>query len=534
MILRVRMLTFATSFFAISLALLLGANPVQGDERLAGKACRSVHLRYSAPEGVAFYNELTVEKSAEGTYFMSCGFNMGYFGIQEKRGGKKVVIFSVWEPGKQNNPNATPEERRVKALAEGEGVLVRRFGGEGTGGQSFLNYDWKNGERCRFLVTAQPDGERTAYSGYFYLPQEKKWQLMATFSTLAKGKLLRGYYSFVEDFRRNRISATQARKSLFGNGWVQATDGKWHALTKARFTGDRNPATNINSGVQEGEFFLATGGETKNSDTPLGQASEVLLAQRPDYGQQAPNDLPDPSDAATSASLSRLRVLSYNIKHGLGMDGKLDLQRAAKVINQIKPDLVALQEVDNKVSRSGSVNQPEELAKLTGMHATFGSFLDYGGGEYGMAILSKFPIRSIKNLRLPNGAEPRTSLIIAVKPQAEGPELLFANVHFYRSEAERLAQAKTLLEYLDKQGKPAIVAGDFNSKPNSSVLQLFADEWTVPSKGEDCFTFSSKRPTTEIDYLMFRPTTLFKVEQIDVLDRPVVSDHRPVLLDLMP
>ena len=106
------------------------------------KACRSVHLWYSVDqpsqpaETNLFYNEITVEKSAPGTYFMACGFQMGYFGIQQLANGKKVVLFSVWEPGRGNDPNATPEQRRVKAMKVGNNVRVKRFGGEGTGGAS--------------------------------------------------------------------------------------------------------------------------------------------------------------------------------------------------------------------------------------------------------------------------------------------------------------------------------------------------------------------------------------------------------------
>src|SRR5690242_8218631 len=130
-------------------------------------ACRSVHLRYPAPEGVAFYNEVTVDRSAPATYFCACGFHMGYLGIQELGDGKKVVIFSVWEPGKQDDPKAVAEDRRVRLVAKGEKVRTGRFGGEGTGGQSFLDYDWQVGRTYRFLVTASPAGERTEFAAYF-------------------------------------------------------------------------------------------------------------------------------------------------------------------------------------------------------------------------------------------------------------------------------------------------------------------------------------------------------------------------------
>lgn len=249
---------------------LLCSHAVRADEKLAGIACRSVHLAYPAPEGTAFYNEVTVEKSAPGTYFCTNGFNAGYFGIQELADKKKLVIFSVWDPGDQNDPNAVKTEQRVTMLYKDEQVRVGRFGGEGTGGQSFFDYDWKIGATCRFLVTAQPDGsDRTAYTAHFYLPDKKQWKRLVTFSTLNKGKLLGGYYSFVEDFRRNKVSATQNRRARFGNGWIQDKAGQWVALTRARFTADKNPVVNINAGVARGDFYLTTGGDIKNTDIPL-------------------------------------------------------------------------------------------------------------------------------------------------------------------------------------------------------------------------------------------------------------------------
>jgi hypothetical protein len=240
------------------------------DEKLKGIACRSVHLAYQAPEGVAFYNEVKVESSAAGTYFMVCGWSKGYFGIQEQGNGKKVVLFSVWDPGSGQDPKKVPEGKRVKLLHKGEGVRVGRFGNEGTGGQSFLDLDWKTGETYRFLVTARADGsERTAYSGYIFLPDKKEWLHLVTFSTPTGGELLKGYYSFVEDFKRDKVSTTKVRKARFGNGWVKPLKGDWEPLVKARFTADSNPVLNIDAGASGKGFFLATGGGTENKTTKL-------------------------------------------------------------------------------------------------------------------------------------------------------------------------------------------------------------------------------------------------------------------------
>jgi hypothetical protein len=258
----------------------------RADKSLAGKACRSVHLSYPGPEGTAFYCETTIEQSAAGSYFMVCGWNTGYFGIQEISPGKKVVIFSVWDNAKGNDPKAVEQSQRVGILHEGENVRVSRFGGEGTGGKSMFDFDWQIGQTYRCLVTAKPNADRTEYSGYFYLPEQSKWKHLVTFSTITGGKYLHGYYSFVEDFRRNVVSATQPRVARFSNPQIRDVDGKWHAVRRARFTGDSNPATNIDAGQKGNGFYLATGGDTKNSGIELRSfvdlKGEQPLPSRPD------------------------------------------------------------------------------------------------------------------------------------------------------------------------------------------------------------------------------------------------------------
>ncbi len=275
----VQLLTLMVSFLFVVRA--------QADERLKGIACRSVHLFYPAAKGTAFYNEVTVRQSAPGTYFMVCGWDKGYFGIQELGNGKKLMLFSVWDSN-QNNPKAVKVENRTKLLHKDEAVRIGRFGGEGTGGQAFFDYDWKIGETYRLMVAAKTEGERTEYAGYFFVPETKQWKHLVTFSTITGGRLLGGYYSFVEDFKRDRISTTKIRKADYGNGWVLDADGKWQPLARARFTADRNPVLNINAGVADGRFFLATGGETQNTDTKLREFIELPQ----DDNSNPPADLP--------------------------------------------------------------------------------------------------------------------------------------------------------------------------------------------------------------------------------------------------
>jgi hypothetical protein len=279
-------LTFAT--LMVTLAVLLGdASLLQADERLKGIACRSVHLAYPAGEGTAFYNEVIVDRSAVGTYFMVCGWDKGYFGLQELGNGRKLLLFSVWD-SQQNDPKAVAEDQRTKLVHKDEKVRIGRFGGEGTGGQSFFDYDWKVRETYRFMVTSKIDGQRTEYASYFFVPEEKAWKHLVTFSTITGGKNLRGYYSFVEDFKRDRVSTTKDRRARFGNAWIKPVDGDWTAVTRARFTADSNPVTNINAGTADDRFFLATGGETENSDTKLREFIDLgaKIDSRP------PDDLP--------------------------------------------------------------------------------------------------------------------------------------------------------------------------------------------------------------------------------------------------
>lgn len=266
--------------FLVLIQFVLLCSESLADEGLATKQCRSVHLRYFAPEGVTFYNEVTVKHGAPGTYFATCAWTGGYFGIQLRPDMTRRVLFSVWDSS-QNDKNAVDDDKRVKTLYKHDDVQIGRFGSEGTGGQSFFEYDWKPGVTYRFKVTAEVQGERTAYSGYFYIPEEQAWKHLVTFSTIAGGRTLRGYYSFVEDYRRDTISATKKRSAAYGNGWVETSDGKRIKIQKARFTGDRNPATNINAKIEHGQFVLSTGGKTRNTDTQL-QAIMDLSTVNPD------------------------------------------------------------------------------------------------------------------------------------------------------------------------------------------------------------------------------------------------------------
>ncbi len=224
---------------------------------------------------------------------------------------------------------------------------------------------------------------------------------------------------------------------------------------------------------------------------------------------------------------AELRVMTYNIHHGEGTDGKFDLERIAKVILAEKPDLVAIQEVDVKTGRSSGVDQAAELSRLTGMHGRFGKFMDFNGGEYGQMVLSRFPIKAVTNHPLPRGPEPRAALAVEVD-LPDGEPLVFVGNHLYMTEAERLAQAKALREAVGADPKARVIlAGDFNSKPGESPMGHLRERWSDPGADETAATWPSDEPKVEIDYILV-PTDFRKV-RYEVLGEKVASDHRPLM-----
>jgi hypothetical protein len=273
---------------AIAVLLALSVRLMADETPQPPRAARSVHLAYVASEATAFYNEVTVERSVPGSYFMVCGFHHGYFGVQELANKKKVIIFSVWDPTKGNDPKAVSAGERVEVLYKADDVVARRFGGEGTGGQSFFDYDWKLHEPYRFLVTADVSEKKTAYAAYFFLPESKTWKHLVTFRTISGGDRLKGLYSFIEDFRRDGKSANEARRAIFANGCARDPQGRWEPLLKARFTASGaswEAKHTIDAGVVKDRFYLQTGGDTTTT-TALRSVIE-----RP-VGDGRPPDLP--------------------------------------------------------------------------------------------------------------------------------------------------------------------------------------------------------------------------------------------------
>jgi hypothetical protein len=229
-----------------------------------GRRGPSVHLNYDA-DGINniewFYNEVTVPAGNDviGSYFMANGFGEGYFGIQVNSTTERRILFSVWSPYETDNPDNIPENQRIILLKKGEGVYTGAFGNEGSGGQSYLTYNWQAANTYKFLLSGKPVGNNyTVYTAYFFMPEANEWKLIARFKRPATSTYLKELHSFLENFSPE--TGNQTRTALYGNQWVADNKGNWTELTSALFTGDETARKNFRQdyagGVIQGKFFL--------------------------------------------------------------------------------------------------------------------------------------------------------------------------------------------------------------------------------------------------------------------------------------
>lgn len=233
-----------------------------------------------------------------------------------------------------------------------------------------------------------------------------------------------------------------------------------------------------------------------------------------------------------------IRVMAYNVHHcnPPGKPNVIDIDGIAAVINQEKPDLVALQEIDVNTIRSGKFNQAEELAKRTGMKFFFGKGIDYEGGEYGVAILSKYELSEPKVNKLPTLAgtkgEPRT-LTTAIITLPTGHTLRFGSTHLdaQKANTNRELQIKEIIEIASSENLPFIIAGDFNAAPGSTVINVLDSKFTRTC--QQCEpTIPIVNPNKTIDFIAFTPPTKFRVISTKVINGIDASDHLPVVAEL--
>ncbi|HEV8589863.1 MAG TPA: endonuclease/exonuclease/phosphatase family protein [Pyrinomonadaceae bacterium] len=237
-----------------------------------------------------------------------------------------------------------------------------------------------------------------------------------------------------------------------------------------------------------------------------------------------------------ASNTKTIRVMTYNIHVGVGMDKKLDLQRIAGVINRQHPDLVGLQEVDRGVERTQRIDEIAELAKLTKMDYAFAFNLKYQGGQYGVAILSKLPIMATEHRLYQNTREAERRGFIRAEVRIDGRIVNFVTTHLdYQYEDGRVFEAQQLLRAMADVKGPLIVVGDFNDVPTGgaykSVTDQFEDAWTTNRAADQGFSYPSDKPAKRIDYIFTRRTDGIKAKRAWVINT-LASDHLPVVADL--
>jgi endonuclease/exonuclease/phosphatase family metal-dependent hydrolase len=246
--------------------------------------------------------------------------------------------------------------------------------------------------------------------------------------------------------------------------------------------------------------------------------------------------------AQSSSKTTEITLMTYNIYHGEDPYnlGTSNIQEIADLINTIKPDLVALQEVDSMTNRTRDFN-PEgkldlmlELGKLTGMESYFAKAIDFSEGGYGEGVLSKLPATfSSYSLPTPKGGEGR-SLAVARVDFGNGKNVNFAGTHLCHEYAEnRTAQVLAIKNILSETGGPTVLTGDFNFTSEEIGYSVLSEDFSdaAMKQGNLQNTYSSQDPKIRIDYFWLGKETDWKIISVEVLDVEF-SDHKPVIMKL--
>lgn len=222
-----------------------------------------------------------------------------------------------------------------------------------------------------------------------------------------------------------------------------------------------------------------------------------------------------------------LKLMSYNIKNANGMDNVCNFQRIANVINNASPDVVAIQEVDSMTNRSGQKYVLGEIADRTQMHGYFAPAIDYDGGKYGIGLLTKqVPLR-LQTLPLPGREEARTLIL------AEFADYIYCCTHMSLTEEDRMKSLELVKAFTSSSTKPLFLAGDMNAEPESGFIKELQKDFQILSNPKQ-HTFPAPDPKETIDYIatLKQNAKGFAVISAKVINEPMASDHRPILVEL--
>jgi len=248
----------------------------------------SVHLSFSttAPTSKQYdwiYEEILVPEGGDplATYYMSLGFYRGYMGIQTNSSTERRVLFSVWDSKDAENDSSITKEDYVSLVDKGEKTTVNKFGGEGTGGQSYVNAGWKTGEPVKFLMNVQKQSNNSVVISAWYKLEGADWEYVATWRAPKEQKVFNGFYSFIENY--GYTNGQLRREAYYYNAWGKEDGGDWVNFNKVRFSntdGKEGQRVDYEQGVSpkyNDRFYMASGGYTPTIKT----GNEIPLSKTP-------------------------------------------------------------------------------------------------------------------------------------------------------------------------------------------------------------------------------------------------------------
>ena len=220
-----------------------------------------------------------------------------------------------------------------------------------------------------------------------------------------------------------------------------------------------------------------------------------------------------------SAGVS-LKVGSYNIRHGESVN--YDMSRLAADILACDIDVVGLQEVDKNTRRTGNKDLLRELAAACGYeYYAFFAAMDFNGGEYGIGIISKYPIKSTdsKMLTVLDSADTEPRVVAHAVIDVDGIEIDFYNTHLsYENKEIRATQLAEIREFMD-DSRTAVLVGDFNVA-NTREIENALTDYRRANK-DDIPTFPEGREV--IDEIVC--TTYWSIRSCEIYDVRGNSDH---------
>lgn len=231
-----------------------------------------------------------------------------------------------------------------------------------------------------------------------------------------------------------------------------------------------------------------------------------------------------------------MRIVTFNVKHGTVADGRIDNRLLADTCAGLEADILALQEVDRRATRSGFADQVRRVARATGMSAAFGEAARRGPlRRYGNVLLARGALSDVETVGLPRpeGGEFRVAVLasLTLAPGVPGiredgnAPLSVAATHLSFRTGEGAAQLSAVIEALGRRRLPRVLLGDLNLPPDEVEPVLAAAGYQIASTGP---TFPARTPRTRIDYVAVEGLQVVSAEVLET----ALSDHRPVVVEV--